>query len=133
MEKITGRIETKAEAIAKTGKPYWSFTVAGQKFNSFDEAHKDMQVNDFVEVELKQEGQYKNLISMKSITETPGKVAEVGSIAATEGISKVEHVFQNSHEFGPAGNRHKIRYWTIEELKANRQALIEAGLFEDIE
>ena len=49
--------------------------------------------------------------------------APQSQIAMTQGISKVEHDFQSDYEFGPAGNRHKIKYRTIEELKTKMKAL----------
>lgn len=52
-----------------------------------------------------------------------------GQIATTQGIAKVEHEFQSEYEFGPAGNRHKIKYRTIEELKNKMKELEEAGYF----
>lgn len=55
----------------------------------------------------------------------PQASKEVAGI--TEGISKVEHSFQSEYEFGPAGNRHKIRYKTIEELKQKIKELEDAG------
>jgi hypothetical protein len=61
-----------------------------------------------------------------------GNVAQdksVGQIASTEGISKVEHDFQSEYEFGPAGNRHKIKYRNIEELKVKMKELEDAGYF----
>jgi 16S rRNA U1498 N3-methylase RsmE len=48
-------------------------------------------------------------------------------IGVEHGISKVEHIFQNSYEFGPAGNRHSIKYYTIEELKAKMKELEDEG------
>lgn len=48
----------------------------------------------------------------------------------TEGISTVTHVFQSSYEFGPAGNRHIVKYNTIEELKVKVNELREAGFVE---
>lgn len=53
----------------------------------------------------------------------------MGQIGATQGIAKVEHNFQSEFEFGPAGQRHKIKYFTIEELKQKMKELEEAGYF----
>lgn len=50
-------------------------------------------------------------------------------IGYTEGIAKVEHMFQSQYEFGPAGNRHSIKYHTIEELKQKMKELEDAGYF----
>ena len=50
-------------------------------------------------------------------------------IGATGGISEVNHNFQSEYEFGPAGNRHKIKYFKIEELKQKMKELEEAGYF----
>lgn len=55
-----------------------------------------------------------------------------GVIAATKGIEKVEHIFQSSYEFGPAGNRHTIKYFSILELKEKKKELIDAGLMDVI-
>lgn len=55
--------------------------------------------------------------------------ASMGHVAATQGISEVEHRFQSEYEFGPAGNRHKIKYFTLEELKQKFKELEEAGFF----
>ena len=49
-------------------------------------------------------------------------------IGVTKGISKVEHEFKNCTEFGPAGNRHKVYWKTIQELKDMIQALGDEGL-----
>ena len=48
-------------------------------------------------------------------------------LGATGGISQVSHIFQNEHEFGPAGNRWKIRFFTLEEYKTQREILENAG------
>ena len=48
-------------------------------------------------------------------------------IGATGGISEVHHIFQNEHEFGPAGNRWKIRFFTLDEYKTQREILENAG------
>lgn len=64
---------------------------------------------------------------------TPEKVAQspsMGQIAVTEGISEVKHEFQSEYEFGPAGNRHKIKYRTIEELKQRMKELENEGYLE---
>jgi len=37
----------------------------------------------------------------------------------------------NSYEFGKAGNRHKVYYDTVENLKAQVEALKIAGLIDD--
>jgi hypothetical protein len=50
-------------------------------------------------------------------------------IGTTGGISEVKHIFQNAFEFGPAGNRHNIRYWDIEDLKKQMQEIEDAGYF----
>ena len=55
--------------------------------------------------------------------------ASNGQIGATQGIAKVEHDFQSEYEFGPAGNRHKIKYRTIDELKLRMKEIEEEGLF----
>ena len=53
--------------------------------------------------------------------------ASMGQIGSTGGISEVHHIFQNEHEFGPAGNRWKIRFFTLEEYKQQREILENAG------
>ena len=53
----------------------------------------------------------------------------MGQIGATQGIGQVNHTFQSEYEFGPAGNRHKIKYNTIEELKTKMRELEDAGYF----
>ena len=58
---------------------------------------------------------------------SPVSVEKQGVIATTEGIGMVEHVFQSSYEFGPAGNRHTIKYFSVEELITKKKALEEAG------
>jgi hypothetical protein len=50
-----------------------------------------------------------------------------GQIGTTEGIAQVIHSFESEYEFGPAGNRHKIKYRTIEELKERMKQLEDAG------
>jgi len=66
---------------------------------------------------------------IKSNAPTPQ--ASTGQIATTQGIAKVEHEFQSEYEFGPAGNRHKIKYVNIEELKFKMKELEEAGYLVD--
>lgn len=48
-------------------------------------------------------------------------------LGVTQGISKVNHTFQDEHEFGPAGNRWKIRFYNLEEYKKKREELENAG------
>ena len=38
-------------------------------------------------------------------------------VGVTQGIAQVNHMFQSSMEFGPAGKRHKIYYDNAEDLK----------------
>lgn len=52
-----------------------------------------------------------------------------GVIGATQGVGEVRHFFQSEYEFGPAGNRHKIKYFTVEELKQKMKEIEEDGLF----
>jgi len=66
----------------------------------------------------------------------PGNVAQsapVAKIGMTEGLSEVKHVFQNAYEFGKAGNRQTIRYWTIPELVAKVNDLKNAGFIDEEE
>ena len=57
--------------------------------------------------------------------------ASMGQIGTTEGISKVEHYFQSSYEFGKAGNRHTIKYWNVEDLKEKMKQLEKDGLLDE--
>ena len=59
----------------------------------------------------------------------PAQIQAMGQIGATSGISVVSHKFQNAFEFGPAGNRHTIRYWDIEDLKSQMKDIEDAGYF----
>src|SRR4030043_2282828 len=78
-------------------------------------------------------------MNKKAISEEIGKILgnsnkpfnkpSNAQIGATGGIDKVEHIFQNAYEFGPAGNRHTIRYWNVEELKKQMKEIEEAGYF----
>lgn len=54
-------------------------------------------------------------------------------IGVTQGIGQINHTFQSEYEFGPAGNRHKIKYNTIEELKTKMKELEDAGYFIETE
>ena len=133
METIEGRIEAKEEATAKTGTKYIVFTISGKKYNSFNPDFEKFKVGDLVRIGLEQKGKFKNMISMEPLVEKPGQTsqnASIGQIGATEGISKVEHDFQSEFEFGKAGNRHKIKYRTIEELKEKIKLLKEAGFLD---
>lgn len=56
----------------------------------------------------------------------------IGQLGSTQGISEVNHNFQSSYEFGPAGNRHTIKYFTVPELLAKKKELEDAGLLEVI-
>lgn len=60
------------------------------------------------------------------------QVVAVKPPVINEGIAEIRNLHQNSYEFGPACNRHTVRYWTIDELKAQVQALKNTGLV-DIE
>jgi hypothetical protein len=51
-------------------------------------------------------------------------------LGATGGISEVHHIFQNEHEFGPAGNRWKLRFFTLEEYKQKREELENSGFLD---
>lgn len=78
-------------------------------------------------------------MNKKAISDEIGKIlgnnkkssqnVSIGQIGATGGISKVEHDFQSEYEFGPAGQRHKIKYRTIKELKMKMQELEDGGFF----
>jgi len=70
----------------------------------------------------------KILSNVKKAPQNPS----IGQIGAVQGISKVEHNFESEYEFGPAGNRHKIKYRTIEELKQKMKDLEEAGYFNEV-
>lgn len=56
---------------------------------------------------------------------------DIGKAGVTQGISDIKHEFQSEYEFGPAGNRHKIKYVNIEELKVKMKELEEAGYLVD--
>lgn len=78
-------------------------------------------------------------MNKKTISDVIGKILgnsnkgfQKGSnavIGATGGISEVRHVFQNSYEVGPAGNRHTVRYWDMEDLKKQMKEIEESGYF----
>lgn len=63
----------------------------------------------------------------------PSQNASNAFIGATGGISEVNHKFQNAYEYGPAGNRHTIRYWDIEDLKKQMTDIENAGFFNEIQ
>ena len=63
----------------------------------------------------------------------PSKIEAMGQIGATGGISVVSHKFQNAYEFGPAGNRHTIRYWDVADLKAQMTEIENAGFLYETE
>lgn len=49
----------------------------------------------------------------------------------TEPVEEVKHIFPSQYEFGPANNRHTIKYFTKEELEAQLEWLREAGLIQE--
>ena len=55
-------------------------------------------------------------------------------IGVTQGVSEVNHKFQNAYEFGKAGDRLTIRFWDVEDFKIQvkelQAAKEELGLFE---
>ena len=53
-------------------------------------------------------------------------------IGVTEGISVIQHEFKNTTEFGPANNRHKVYWKTIEELKERMKELEEQGFLVEV-
>lgn len=55
----------------------------------------------------------------------------IQAVNGTEGMAEVKHLFQSQYEFGPAGNRHTIKYYSIEELKTKLQQLKDEGLVEN--
>jgi len=74
----------------------------------------------------------KELISAKTGGDKPKSTSQNTSnavLGTTQGIAKVDHNFQSEYEFGPAGNRHKIKYRTIEELKQRIKELENEGYF----
>ena len=58
--------------------------------------------------------------------ESKTKIAE----DVEKGIREVRHLFQNEFEIGPAGRRHKIRYYTEGELKSQIEFLENMGLLD---
>jgi len=73
---------------------------------------------------------YPNCKNTKPYTEEAEKTQpepSMAQIGVTQGIGKVEHIFQNVYEFGPANNRHKVYYWTLEELKEKVKQIEDAG------
>jgi hypothetical protein len=78
-------------------------------------------------------------MNKKAISDEIGKIfgskktqpqASMGQIGSTGGISEVHHIFQNEHEFGPAGNRWKLRFFTLEEYKQKREELENSGFLD---
>ena len=59
---------------------------------------------------------------------TPNLKAETGDFQSTVWNHQVR---PHSSEMGPAGNRHKIYWETVEELKVEIRKLVSAGLMED--
>ena len=136
METVEGRIEKKAEGQAKTGAKFWTFTVSGKNYNTFDNATADkFNVGDLVKLGLEQKGQYKNLVSIEALTELSPKVPQNGSNSeiseAIKGIIVNRTERANSFEFGKATARHKIYYDNLVELKAKIDGLVECGLAEN--
>lgn len=74
----------------------------------------------------------KNRDQGKEASSKAQKQLSDGQIGVTNGISNVQHDFQSEYEFGPAGQRHKIKYRTIEELKNKMKELEEAGYFVEV-
>lgn len=79
----------------------------------------------------------KGLISAKTgKTSQPQQQAQLqpsnAVVGATGGIAEINHNFQSEYEFGPAGNRHKIKYFKIDELKSKFEALKTAGFIENL-
>jgi len=52
---------------------------------------------------------------------------------AEEGIKEIKHIFPSEYEFGKAGNRHKIKYFSREELKEAIKWLSDEGLTDSSE
>lgn len=81
-------------------------------------------------------------MNKKTISDEIGKIfgksakpSQNGSnavIGSTQGISDVNHKFQNAYEFGPAGNRFTIRYWDIEDLKKQMTEIENAGYIAEV-
>ena len=121
------KIENKEIKMAKTGAQYAVFTIDGKKLNTFDESLiSGFHIGEQVLIKTEKKGEYENLVSMeKAAAVIPGVPV---STIVSEGISRVEHVFQSSYEFGPAGNRHTVKYHSIDELKARIKEIQDAGL-----
>ncbi len=134
MEKIIGRIEKKAEAKAKNGVSYWTYTINEKNYNSFNPVFNDkFNIGDIVEISLEQNGKYLNMTDMVSSTEKVQPQDSKEQIQTSKHdvvINRTEK--PHSYEFGKASARHKVYYETVGELKLHIEALKEFGFIEEI-
>jgi len=58
------------EGMGRNGKPYkrWIYEIQGKKYSTFDEGiGNNFKIGDFVEIGLKWDGKYQNMVSMKKV------------------------------------------------------------------
>ena len=139
-------IEGKAQKKIDNGSTMTTWTLGGKKYNTFDEAYEKFNIGDHVKITTEKKGKYDNITSMVagSPEDTEKETHEInnGSLGVSESslvnaksvvLNKTDK--PNSYEFGKAGNRFKIYFNEVDELKARIKELEDAGLThqEDLE
>lgn len=120
----------------KNGKAYYVVDINGKKFTVWEESHPEWAAfnqGDDVDIEFTVNGEFNNLTSMTKGTGQKAPVQD-SNIDSTPNLNAVGTVMNfsdkpHSYEFGKAGNRHKVYYNTVEELKEHVEMLKAADLY----
>jgi len=130
-------IEEKTEALTNTNKPMVKWVISGKKFNTFNEDYNKFKLGDHVKLTTEVNGKYTNIKTMElSTPEESQKEAQNGSNTLRneageiiKGIIINKTQSPNSYEFGKAGNRFKLYFEDVEDLKHKIEELIAEGLY----
>lgn len=132
-------IEGKAQKKIANGSTMTTFTLEGKQYNTFEESWANFNIGDHVKITTETKGKYTNINSMEPSTaeDTANEVVEAPvapQAPSAPNVASVNTVMNttdkpHSYEFGKAGNRHKVYYREVDELKDHIAALIAADLY----
>ena len=123
----------------KNGKAYFVYTLGSKKYTVWEERNPEwcaFDKGDNVDITDAQNGEFWNLTGMIASTGVPIETApaQASNTATQPNLNAVGTVMNisdkpHSYEVGKSGERHKIYYNTVEELKEHLEALRAAELY----
>lgn len=124
------KIEKLEKKIAQNGKEYFVITLDGKNYTYFGDV-TPFTVGDTVIAEFQTNGKFTNLVSITKAEPQKVVMPSASPTQTAQAHQTVEKIKPHSYEFGNPGNRHKIYYDTVKELKEHIEFLKEGGFLNE--